>query len=329
MKLKNASNSLDENSDFMSRDIVQALSEDTGLLMSDVRRIIASAEVSYKTYQIPKRNGGLRNIAQPSRQVKLLQRSLMKILLSKLPVHSSATAYVVGKSIYSNAEPHKGKGRAILKMDFKDFFPSIRSIDWINYCKNNNILSEEDRLITAKILFKREFNVRGTRLAIGAPSSPLLSNIIMYDFDKLLSDNLKNVSYTRYADDLTFSASRTGYMVNIQKDVRKILKTILYPKLFINDKKTVYATTKYKRVVTGIILTNDGKLSIGRDKKRKISASVHHAKLGLLAPDEAKKLSGYLAYVNVVEPDFLKKLKIKYGEDIIKFLKQFGNPNIN
>ncbi|QQX91038.1 retron St85 family RNA-directed DNA polymerase [Gluconobacter sphaericus] len=312
-------------------DLIQILSEETGFLSSDIKRIIHSAPKSYKTYEIPKRTGGKRIISQPAREVKILQRVIIEKVLSHLPIHQFATAYRPGISILNNALPHKGAGRSILKMDFENFFPSIKSHDWITYCEELEILSNEDRALTASLFFKSQPPKRGLRLAIGAPSSPILSNILMYEFDKKIEKEIygKEIIYTRYADDLTFSSERTGYLLDVRSIVRKALMEIKYPKLKINKEKTKYFTSKYRRSVTGLVLTNQGEVSLGRDKKRSISAGIHNALNGKLNDEEMKSLSGYLAYANSVEPNFLKKMSEKYGDDIMKTLKKFGNPEVN
>lgn len=89
-----------------------------------------------------------------------------------------------------------------------------------------------------------------------------------------------------------------------------------------NSDKTTFVTRKYRRVVTGVTLTNDGALSIGRDRKRIISAQVHHASLGKLSGEELAALAGYLGFANVVEPGFLDMLRRKYGADVIKGIQR-------
>jgi RNA-directed DNA polymerase len=79
--------------------VLRLLAERTGLNEHSVWRIMLSASARYKTYQIPKRNGGSRLIAQPARKVKLLQRALIETTLTHLPVHEAATAYRRGVSI--------------------------------------------------------------------------------------------------------------------------------------------------------------------------------------------------------------------------------------
>jgi hypothetical protein len=157
------------------------------------------------------------------------------------------------------------------------------------------------------------------RLAIGAPTSPHISNLLMYDFDRLMAERAAReiVTYTRYADDLTFSAKRTGYLQPIEKLVRKTLREIDRPRLTLNDDKTVFATMKYRRVVTGLTLTNDGTISIGRERKKLIRAMINHYALGLLDAENSRKLVGLLAFANDAEPEFLLRMKLKYGQQLM------------
>src|SRR5438067_12922461 len=91
----------------------------------ELMRIIQTAPARYKQYTIPKRSGGLRIIAQPSRELKALQRYVLQTKLSQFPIHQAATAYIKNRNILYNAEKHKDN-RVIMKLDFTDFFPSIK-----------------------------------------------------------------------------------------------------------------------------------------------------------------------------------------------------------
>jgi hypothetical protein len=93
------------------------------------------------------------------------------------------------------------------------------------------------------------------------------------------------------------------------------------PSLKINETKTILATRKYKRQVTGLILANEGKVSIGRYRKRRIRAALHYYMHGRLDDDAQARLSGMLAFVNNAEPEFLSRLRVKYGDDLIRQLK--------
>ncbi len=295
--------------------VVQILSIASGLSETDTRSILASAPVRYKTYLIPKRNGGSRQISQPAREVKFLQKVFSDEVLSKLYIHEAAMAYRRNRSIKDNAAAHAGSG-AIIKFDFSNFFPSITATDWKSYCEKFSVFeNEEDINLTCNLLFRRSKYGSILRLAIGAPSSPILSNVIMADFDKLISELVAKhkVSYTRYADDLTFSAKRAGNLSEVERILRNVLQYMPSPRLRINEGKTVLATKKYRRVVTGLVLTDDGEVSLGRDRKRVIRESVHRYTLGLLDDEQAARLSGLLAFVNAVEPSFLDRLVEVYG----------------
>jgi hypothetical protein len=139
----------------------------------------------------------------------------------------------------------------------------------------------------------------------------------MFDFDSAVTEAVKadRVVYTRYADDLTFSAPRTGYLTGVQSAVARVIRNQSYPKLEINNDKTTYATPKYHRSVTGLTLANDGRVTLGRDRKRLIRAQVHHAIQGVLAPDELRKLAGMLAFARSVEPAYLEVLAASYGAE--------------
>jgi hypothetical protein len=303
--------------------LLDTLGRVTGLSENDLHRIIRNAPIRYKDYYIPKRNGGERLISHPARELKELQRALVTEVLSKLPVHEAASAYRPGKSIKDNANVHV-RNSVILKFDFANFFPSIVARDWHTYCDRNKIFEDwEDVLISANILFHRPRGSSILRLAIGAPSSPFLSNILMKPFDEKITElvSADQISYTRYADDLTFSAKRTGFLTHVEKNLRQVIREISSPSLSINANKTVLATRKYKRMVTGLILANDGNVSLGHERKRRIRAAVDYARKRKLTIDEQKHLSGLLAFAQNVDPDFYTRLVQKYGAALIAQIK--------
>lgn len=298
--------------------LVPLLAAATGLTELDVRTILMRAPVSYKKYMIPKRNGGQRLISQPAREVKALQRVLAH-RLRHLPVHDTAMAYRKGQSIRSNAERHAGNG-PILKYDFQNFFHSIRMADWQSYCKKNSVFSQDDDIaLSGRLFFHRAAGLADLRLAMGAPSSPWLSNVLMYDFDEKISSAVASdkVTYTRYADDLTFSALRTGYLTVVDRRLRHVINENAHPKLVINESKTVTATNKYRRVVTGLVLSDDGRVTVGRDRKRLVRASLHRAFNGQNTAIENLKLAGMLAFIADIEPEYFSIFDNRYGPGLI------------
>lgn len=290
----------------------------TGIDPSDVQAITRTAPERYKVFRIKKRTKGWRIIAQPAYELKVIQRALNEILLDNLPVHHCAVAYRRKLSIRDNALQHQGH-TPILKMDFKDFFPSIMADDWEKYCNENEILDDADIAFTKQIFFMRPKQGRILRLSIGAPSSPSLSNILMCKFDEavFLEAERRGITYTRYADDLTFSGQRIGMLKDMEQIVRRVARQQPYPRLRENKEKTNYITTAYRRTVTGLVLANDGQIGLGRKRRREISKAVFHVKKGQRDKDALAELCGTLAFVNVVEPAFLETLRKRYGAKFI------------
>lgn len=305
--------------------IIERLAVTALLPRDELTSLIRSAPHRYKEYLIPKRKPGeFRKIAQPAKEVKALQYWAMENVLKKFEVHPSATAYRRGRSILSNARPHR-RSRFVLKMDFKDFFPSIKAKDFRRYLKREDIqLDSESVEALCRILFWMPKGTRDLCLSIGAPTSPMLSNILMLDFDLHVSRVCKarNVAYTRYADDLTFSANTSNQLALIEKEVVGYCSRHKSPTLTINEEKTARVSKREARRVTGLIITNDQKVSLGRDQKRKIRAWVHHFVTNQLSDADVLRLRGMLNYVNSVEPTFLIRLGEKYGATIIGGLRR-------
>lgn len=306
----------------MTIDAIKFLSSELGLGSSAAAQLIRTAPERYAHYTIPKRTGGERAISQPASELKIVQRALIEWLLNKLPVHPAATAYAEGTSIRINASRHAENG-PIKKYDFKDFFPSLTEHAWIAYCQKNEICDRANAIALGRLLFMRPPHGSVLRLSIGAPSSPILSNILMYQFDRLIAERVGKhyVTYTRYADDLTFSAERTGYLTSVDKILRQTLSELTTPKLRINEEKTVTATTKYKREVTGLILTNEKRVSLGRERKRELRSRIHYFKNGKLNIDQAVKLAGHMAFAKDVEPEFYTRMERAYGAETLEQLK--------
>lgn len=281
--------------------------------------LMKSAPYRYKKFCIKKRDGNERVIAQPTPAIKALQNIAIQEFLNKLPIHQSAIAYRKRMGIKNNALAHV-KNKYLLKLDFKDFFHSIipSDLDKLNMHKFCNLSEEEVELL--KLLFfwrpikKSEFMC----LSIGAPSSPYLSNIIMHDID-LAIYNLclsHGAIYTRYSDDITISTSVDNELNSIFDEVKLICNNIKSPNLKLNAKKTVFASKKNNRTVTGIVITNNETISLGRDRKRMIRAMIHNLIINRSSdPESINKVNGYIAFAHDIEPEFIVRLERTYETD--------------
>lgn len=277
--------------------------------------LIATAPSRYKVHYIEKRNGrGLREIAQPTKEIKFLQRMLVKYELATLPIHDAAIAYRAGLSIADHARPH-AHGRYLLKLDFKDFFPSIRWPSLAHRLTSDTQYTKVELWILGNLLC-RKANTSGVhQLSIGAPSSPHVSNYVLHEFDSNLTDfcSRNGVRYTRYADDLAFSTHIPGFLDTVEQEVRRLLRELNYLGLQLNEEKSINVSKKRRRTLVGLTLSNDGYTSIGREAKRQLRLAIHRAALGRLGPTEVANLRGRLAFTYAIDPTFVDELLARYG----------------
>jgi len=309
----------------MSRiDIVDHLTTHYSKTPQELFVFLQDAPKKYKVYTIPKRTSGLRIIAQPIPELKDYQRFIISIVKDILPVHESCMAYMPGKNIKQNALVHSSNS-FFLKMDFMDFFNSITPKLLWEACELQGIEFDWlDKEILEKILFWRASKYsKKLILSIGAPSSPFISNFLMYSFDKELNEYCKKngIIYTRYADDLTFSTKKKGILFDLPNFVTKLLLKNYGQKIRINRFKTVFSSKKHNRHVTGLTITNESYISIGRAKKRYIKHLVYNFIEKNITHEDLNYLKGYLGFIQYVEPDFLKSLELKYSEAVIKEIR--------
>lgn len=285
----------------------------------EVTHFLLNAPKKYKVYSIPKRTSGYRIIAQPSKELKEYQRKYLE--LQQLPIHVAAMAYREGISIKQNAIAHKNNPY-LLKLDLENFFNSISNdLFWRVWESIQPLPSFQDQKALEQLLFWCPSKTTGGSLvlSIGAPSSPLVSNFFMYHFDIAISEicDNKGITYTRYADDLTFSTKTKMVLFEVPQIVKGLLENEFGDSIKINKKKTRFSSKAHNRHVTGITLNNDGKLSLGRQQKRYIKHLVHQVQLGCLSEEDRFHLKGLLAFTKHIEPMFLQSLKKKYSVELI------------
>jgi retron-type reverse transcriptase len=241
-----------------------------------------------------------------------------------MDVHPTATAFVRNSSIKKNALVHK-RGRYFLKLDFRDFFPSITFFDLKPILQSQ--IGRENREKNINIIRLVCF-CKNDKLPIGYPTSPIISNIVMYEFDNIIISNLSNkeeygiTHYTRYADDLTFSTNLKGACHKIKGMVEQTLKEISSPSLSLNTKKTKFASSSGgSALITGLRICNDGHLTIHRKYKDKIRLLLSLYKKDKLSQEEILSLKGHLSYVRFVDGAFYTKMQNKYFKSIQKIIE--------
>lgn len=296
--------------------LLEEISRLTGMSPERLSHFGRSAGRRYKTYQIPKRNGGFRVIEQPARPIKALQRIVIDRLLANLPVHPACLGYRKKLNIADVAEVHR-EFPFTLRVDFSNFFWSFRCEDIQAY-----LTDQAAELTEADISFVCNLVSRTNRLTMGAPSSPIITNIMLFDLDRQLADCSLELGcvFARYADDLYFSAAQPFVLGELLNRVRIIVGNWARPTLQINEEKTTFLSRKYRRRIVGLIITPNGEISIGRERKRRITSLAHKALIGELTPDQIASLDGEIAWTRSVEPSFVERLAKKYGQDHLSTL---------
>lgn len=282
----------------------------------------------YKYFAIKKRSGGLRRIMAPYENLKEMQLWIKRNILDKINQPRYVTAFAQGRSIQQNAKEHEGR-KFILKMDLAEFFESIdakkvyKAFRRMGY--ENGVAVCLTKLCTATIVDYRFENLedqeeiqelfrelRGKKIPFllqGAPTSPQLANIICERMDKRMkgvADKL-GCTYTRYADDMTFSADRRNALPKVGM-VRRIVEDEGFR---LNEKKTEVLHEGNRQMVTGLLV--DGHVRVPGRYKRDIMRHIHFCQryggrehFNRIRPNLAfgkEWLEGRIRFVQSVEPD--------------------------
>jgi len=206
----------------------------------------------YREFTIPKKSGGERQIRAPIKIIKDIQKQILYWLAPFSNVSVVAHAYIRHRSIKSMATPHVG-AKTLVKIDVKDFFPSITRKQVITCLSDLNAPPILQQLVS-------DYCFDWGHLPIGAPTSPLLSNLVFgrnidyqieflckHIFPKLLK-YVAPVYYSRYADDLVFS-TRGQYLPRIIPIIHKILKRNGFTR---NTEKTIVSSNQATKYVCGV-----------------------------------------------------------------------------
>ena len=303
--------------------IKKAIANDLSIPESLIDDAISVARTHVKIFRINKRSGGFREIFHPSKKLKTIQYWLIHSVFSQIPVHDASMAYRDGVSILHNANLHRSS-RFFLKMDLKDFFPSISFNDFIPILRDWHSNAKPDWVLNreAEQLIKRVCFYKNDRLAIGYPSSPTISNIVMGEFDSKVSALVVNekygkVIYTRYADDLVLSTDKKGACAEIKRELYALIRETVSPNISVNHHKTKFgSSTGGSASVTGLKICADGHITIHRKQKDHIRLLLNLYRKGRLGLEEEKSLLGHLSYCHYVAPGFYTKISKKYFREI-------------
>ena len=287
----------------------------------------SSASDHYSRFEIPKRSGGKRLISSPKPALRKAQSWVNENVLSVLTPSPAAMAFRPGLSIVDNARRHLGSA-VVVKLDLKDFFPSITFPRVRNYFHglgyNSGVASVLALLTTDAPRVKMtigdtvKFVAVGERsLPQGAVSSPALANLIAMGLDIrcLALAKKANWTYSRYADDLVFSTSAGD---SAPHRLIKTVDTIVQDLGFhLNLEKTKIMRSPRRQVVNGLLLGPDVRLT--RKDLRRWRAFLHRCETK--GPDVVSKeigkdalavARGFHSYLHMVNPGMADQLLEKH-----------------
>jgi hypothetical protein len=278
--------------------------------VSALPEVFWDIEVRYTKVEIPKRSAGTRTLSIPAGELKALQKIIAKALEEELAVrvHKASNAYIKGRNTVTNAVPHIGCA-VLVKLDIKDFFPTV-SREMVRPIIAAFALHEPktiDRLL--------DLLVTESGLPQGAPTSPILSNLALREFDiaAYRFANLVGAKYTRYADDLTFSLADDDPAV-----ARKIVggvRCMLAARGFeLNEKPNKLNILRGHQAlqICGITL-NSGRPTISRKQRRKVRAARHALNNRLSASMSLAAVQGWESYISYVHGD-VESARLKEGK---------------
>lgn len=266
-----------------------------------------------------KRSGGLRLLESPKSELKKVQHQILTEILNLVPAHPTAHGFVKGKSILSNAVPHIGS-KFILKLDLENFYPSVKYSRVVAIYRSLGF-SREVSLWLARLTTSvppwglkapaknwEYWQLMQRHLPQGAPTSPALANLSAFALDVRLEGLAKayHLTYTRYADDLTFSGPGMSIPA-LNEFIPLSNKIITEQRFYINKAKRKIIRNSQRQMVTGVVVNE--KVNVSRKEYDQLKATLHncvkfgpHTQNNTEHPHFADHLRGRIAHIMQLNP---------------------------
>lgn len=291
------------------------LARAVGLPLPTVQRMLATPE--YRSVRLPKPQGGYRTIDIPSDAFKAVQAWILRAILSPVALDPSATAFRPGYSLLNNVSPHLYQP-FVCSLDVVDFFGHIRVGRVIQLFESLGYSRTISHALASLCCFRHH-------IPQGAVTSPAISNLICRRLDQDIRQFavLRNVMYTRYADDITLSARSPSALFRTLGFVKSVLTREGFK---IHPLKTKVMRPGQKHSITGLVITDTNDITIGRDQYRLLRSAIDRLAKGQeLSGFQHGKASilGWLRYLHSVDRKSFEKLK-RYWEERLGSLTEFG-----
>jgi hypothetical protein len=310
---------------------------------ADLRGLAASQLGSklehYRYRTMLKRSGRLRLIEAPKPRLKQIQRRLLAEILHQVPAHAAVHGFVPGRSIATFAAPHAGR-RVVLRMDLRDFFPSIRAARvgaffrtagysdvvaaaltglatnaapvgvWKGAAREHPALAAGPGLLeNARSLYCRP------HLPQGAPTSPALANICFRSADQRLQALARSAGaqYTRYADDLAFSGG-ASFARGARRFALHVAAIVEEEGFHVEHRKTRLTPSSARQTLAGVVVNERPSLPRGEIEKLE-AILVNCVRRGPEGqnrdahPRFREHLAGRIAFLAMLHPAKAKRLR--------------------
>ena len=278
----------------------------------------------YYRFQVPKRNGKMRNIAAPKSILKNAQRKILSEILEKVEISDSAHGFYKGRSVLTGAQGHISQPKLLINIDLENFFPSItfqrvrgmfKAFGYSGYVSSLlSMLCTYCERMPIEVKGQVKYVKTSDRiLPQGSPASPMITNIICRRLDQKINGLAEKYGffYSRYADDMSFSFKDKVDDSVLRKIVYKIQGVIFSEGLRINKEKTHYLGQNSRQCVTGIVINND-QPGVPKVWVKRLRAALHNAKKliekGQFTANDAYEISGMASWLKTVNPERYSKI---------------------
>ncbi len=277
----------------------------------ELRAYIYNKNSNYRSFEIPKKSGGTRQIEAPTQPLKIIQRWVLDQILCNVSISVHAFGFRKKKSIVDNAKNHKER-ECVINIDIVNFFTSIKGLEVYKVYRYLGYTKQVSSVLTM-------LSTKDDSLPQGAPTSPYLSNIICKKMDKRISKLAQSIgaNYSRYADDITLSGP-----MDIKNYLCTIKKIIVNEGFCVNDKKIRIQFQNQRQTVTGLVVNQE--VSVPKEEIRSLIQEIYYCKKygvnGHLRKRGIKN-SGYKDHL-YGKAYFIKMVNQELGLKLIKDLDQ-------
>lgn len=281
-----------------------------------LKKAVLHTKYFYRKFDIKKKTGGKREIKEPLPSLKEIQLWILQNILYEIPVSRYAKAYIKKRNILDNVKFHVGKEK-VLNLDVRNFFPSIKRVSIEKIFADAGYSSNLSNLFS-KLCCLDDF------LPQGSPTSPYLSNIYMIPVDNALAEycKTKQIRYTRYADDMTFSGE-----FDENRLIEFATKVLAELKLKLNEGKSSVMKQNVRQIVTGVIVNE--KIQVPKSVRNNIRLEMYYLKKKGLAEHLKFTKNNKSNYIDHLEGKINHALHINPDDNELliykEYLKKFHN----